>query len=77
MFDPFWTDLIEKIQNTTAIFILFVNVTTWQTRKNGNKQKNTRSLHKSETKVITRRRACTLLALKISFFTMFLTTEEI
>ena len=50
-FDPFWTDLIQKIQNKTAIFILFVNVTTfysiilwsnrnwgkWQTRQQDNK----------------------------------------
>merc|ERR1711894_706955 len=26
-FDPFWTDLIKKIKNKTAIFILSVNVT--------------------------------------------------
>merc|ERR1711894_731824 len=26
-FDPFWTDLIQKIKNKTAIFILSVNVT--------------------------------------------------
>ena len=28
-FNPFWTDLIQKIKNKTAIFILSVNVTTF------------------------------------------------
>jgi hypothetical protein len=28
-FDPFWTDLIQKNQKQTAIFILSLNVTTF------------------------------------------------
>ena len=28
-FDPFWTDLIQKIQNKTIVFILSLNVTTF------------------------------------------------